>query len=229
MMAGRYHMNLIIFDIDGTIVDSVKVDDECFIQSFQDLHNIDLTGANWNNFNNVTDSGLTSEIFETHLGRQPSEQELLELKTHFYKLLNHRRNEITEIKGAKDTLASLIKNPEISVAFATGGWKETAELKLLTIGFEINDLILISANEDLNRAVITKLAIEKSLIKEQLVKFDTITYIGDGLWDFKTAEALNINFIGVDSQQNNKLRKVGATKVVTDLTNEQQIIRWAKE
>jgi len=199
-------MNLIIFDIDGTIVNSVKADDECFIQSFQDLYSIDLSGADWNNFRNVTDSGLTFEIFETHLGRKPLEKEILELKSHFYKLLYQRRDEITEIKGATNTLKSFIENPEISIAFATGGWKETAVFKLSAIGFELGELTLVSANEHFDRAVITRLAIDESLIRENLNSFDTITYIGDGLWDFKTTQALGINFIGIDYSKNNKLK-----------------------
>lgn len=218
-------MNLIVFDIDGTIVDSVETDDQCFIQSFRDLYNIDLSGADWNNFRNVTDSGLTSEIFETHLARQPSENEIDELKTHFYKLLNERKAEIIEIKGAIDTLTSLIKDPAISIAFATGGWKETAELKLSTIGFELGQLILVSASEHFSRSVIIKLAIEESLVKEQVVEFDSITYVGDGLWDFKIAEGLNINFIGVDHSNNNKLIEAGAIEVLTDLTNVEQITK----
>jgi beta-phosphoglucomutase-like phosphatase (HAD superfamily) len=129
-------MNLIIFDIDGTIVDSVQADDQCFIQSFEDLYSIDLSQSDWNDFKHVTDSGLTNEIFETHLGRSPLDEEILKLKNHFYKLLTQCCDEIIEIRGAINTLDSLIENPNISIAFATGGWKETAVFKLSTIGFD---------------------------------------------------------------------------------------------
>lgn len=60
-------MKLIIFDIDGTILDSVNADDKCFIQTFKDLYQIDLTNADWNDFTNVTDTGLTNEIFKNGL------------------------------------------------------------------------------------------------------------------------------------------------------------------
>lgn len=220
-------MDLIIFDIDGTIVDSVQADDQCFIQSFADLYGIDLSQSDWNDFKHVTDSGLTNEIFKTHLDRAPLNKEVLELKGYFYKLLVQRSNEFSEINGAKNTLDSLIKNPNISIAFATGGWKETALFKLSTIGFEPNDLTLISANEHFDRSEITQLAIKTSIGKEKTDNFNTITYIGDGLWDFKTAFELGINFIGVDYWQNNKLINAGAVHVIPDLTDVQQIIRWA--
>lgn len=221
-------MNLVIFDIDGTIVDSVKADDQCFIESFKDLHNIDLSQSDWNDFKHVTDSGLTNEIFEIHLGRKPIDEEVQTLKNYFYNLLTQYSHRITEIPGAKNTLVSLMENPEISIALATGGWRETALFKLSTIGFELGELTLISANEHFDRSEITRLAIEESLAMAKLDKFDTVTYIGDGLWDFKTANKLGINFIGVDYWQNNKLTEAGATKVTMDLTNVQQIISWAK-
>lgn len=220
-------MNLIIFDIDGTIVDSVKIDDECFIQSFMDLHSIDLSQSDWNDFKHVTDSGLTNEIFESHFGRSPLSEEIIELKNYFYKLLAQNSNEITEIRGANNTLNSLIDNPNITIAFATGGWKETALLKLSTIGFELDDLTLISSNEHFDRSEITRLAITESLSSLELDEFNTITYIGDGLWDYKTAHELGINFIRVDYSQNNKLINAGAINIITDLTNVQQIVEWA--
>ena len=220
-------MNLIIFDIDGTIIDSVRTDDECFIRSFLDLFNINLSGADWNNFEHVTDSGLTSEIFNIYLGRSPMEQELRQLKAHFRNLINQRKNEFVEIRGAKNTMAYLIENPEFSIAFATGGWRETARLKLSTVGFEPGKLILTSANDHFDRSVITKMAIDKALKKENLKEFDTITYIGDGIWDLKTSQQLGINFIGIDYHNTRKLTLAGAAYVMNSLNDPEQLIRWA--
>lgn len=220
-------MHLIIFDIDGTIIDSVKTDDECFIQSFQDLFNIDLRSADWTNFKNVTDSGLTAEIFKIHLNREPEEQEIHKLKNHFYRLLSDRSKEISEIPGAINMLKYLHAQPNISVAFATGGWKETAELKLSTIGFERGDIVLTSANQDISRSIITQLAIKETQVKQKLASFDSITYVGDGIWDFQTTKALGFNFIGIDFHQNNKLINAGAERIINDFTDLEQIIKWS--
>ena len=219
-------MHLVIFDIDGTLIDSVKVDDQCFIQSFEELHNIDLSQADWNDFTHVTDSGLTTEIFRTHLARTPTENEVIELKSHFYQLLNQRIKEITEIKGAMKTLNTLIRHPEYAVAFATGGWKETAILKLTSIGFEIGETPLVSSNDHFSRLEITRIAIEKALTEKGLTAFDSVTYIGDGLWDFQSSMELGINFIGLDVQGNNTLLNAGATQVTNDLENLEQIRSW---
>lgn len=221
-------MNLIVFDIDGTIVDSVQVDDFCFKKSFQRIHDIDISNADWSNFKHVTDSGLAHEIFEAHYGIAPTASEILKLKRYFYRLLEQRIHEITEIKGARKTLLLLMENPEFSIAFATGGWRETALLKLSAIGFELGEITLVSADEHFSRSEITRLAIDNTLSKAGLNEFKTITYVGDGLWDFKTTTELGINFIGIDSHQNNKLMNAGATRVMPNLEDIMQIMSWAK-
>ena len=143
-------------------------------------------------------------------------------------LLKQRTNEITEIKGAKDTLRSLISYPDFLIAFATGGWKETAILKLSVIGFELGETILISSNDHFDRSEITRLAINHGLSRAGLMEFETVTYVGGGLWDMHTTNKLGINFIGVDNQRNNQLSNARATQVVNDLEDLQQIISWTK-
>ena len=38
----HHDMKLLIFDIDGTILDSTEADDQCFIQTFKDLYQISV-------------------------------------------------------------------------------------------------------------------------------------------------------------------------------------------
>lgn len=221
-------MHLIIFDIDGTLVDSVKTDDECFIQTFQELHEIVLKDVDWSTFPHVTDSGLSKVIFQQYLKREPSEDELIAFKTHFLRLIEQRKAELIEVEGARKTIEYLMELPDISIAFATGGWKETAQLKLKQIGVFPSDLVFISANDHYDRAVITKMAITQSQAKEQLEHFETITYIGDGLWDFDTSQQLGIQFIGIDAHQSQRLKQAGAFQVLDSLADVQQLISWVK-
>jgi len=221
-------MHLIIFDIDGTLVDSVQVDDDCFKKAFLHLHQLDISNLDWDDFKNVTDSGLTNDIFNIHFKRLPTLHEVLELKTYFYQLLAGKIDEMPEVKGAKDALFSLVNHLEFTIAFATGGWRETALLKLSVIDFELGDLSLVSANEHFNRAEIIKLAISASQARLGLEKFDSITYIGDGLWDYKATKELGINFIGIDYTGNGKLIQAGVTQVVSDFSNFTEIVNWVQ-
>lgn len=211
-------MKLVIFDLDGTILDSINADDLCFIQTFQDLHQIDLTNANWNDFKNVTDSGLTFDIFKKWLDRTPTEYEIKMTKNYFYNLIHQKRSEFKEINGALSFIDALSKKAEFEIGFATGGWKETAELKCNSIGLDVNEFIFKSSNDHFNRAKIIELVIHEALIKNNLEEFESIVYFGDGLWDLKTTQELGVGFIGVDFKQNQKLSKAGVKHVIKDFT-----------
>ena len=219
-------MKLIIFDIDGTILDSVNADDKCFIQTFKTLYQIDLSTANWNDFTNVTDSGLTMEIFENRLNRTPLPEELTTIKSHFKNLLSEHVGQFSEIDHAFSFIQILSENPEFEIGFATGGWKETAELKCNSVGFNLNDFIFKSSNDHYNRAKIIELVIEAALDKNEISEFESITYFGDGLWDFKTTAELGINFIGVDFKNNEKLKNAGVEKIIKNFSTPEMLLNW---
>lgn len=219
-------MHLVIFDIDGTITDSVNVDGECFIEAFESVHGLRLPSPDWKDFKHVTDSGITNELFSSHFGRKPNTEELSALKQQFINNLYQRRNEITEIPGARDTIRTLNQTPDCVTAFATGGWKESALLKLERIGLRPNNQVLATANDHFDRSEIIKLAIDKSLNLLDLNHFDSITYIGDGLWDMEVASQLGIEFIGLDYKSHNKLKTNGAQFVLKDLNELDQILNW---
>lgn len=222
-------MYLVIFDIDGTILDSVKTDDECFVQTFKNLFNINLSEANWTEYKNVTDLGLTNEIFQNHFGQKPTMNEIVKIKTYFYNLLFKRQKDFKEINGALKFIEHLRTTRNIEMAMATGGWKETALLKLKSIGFDSSPFVLKSSNDHFSRAEIIKQAIEESLQKNNLKTFESITYIGDGVWDFNTAMELGLQFIGIDNVGNNKLRKVGAKVIFSDFENTKEIVNWTQK
>ena len=178
-------MKLIMFDIDGTIIDSVNTDDECFIKTFNHLHNIDLTNTDWNTFKNVTDAGLTIEIFKKFYNRLPHKEEIVAIKTHIYQLLKSKEQEITEIKGSLSFINSISKISGFEVAFATGGWKHTAELKCNSVGLNLNKFIFKSSDNHFSRTKIIEVVIKEALTKNNLNYFESVFYFGDGLWDLK--------------------------------------------
>lgn len=218
-------MHQIIFDIDGTLLNSVQIDSECYIQAFSDVYNIELNGADWNDYTHVTDNGLAYEIFEKHEGHPPSHQEIDRLKHQFLKLLRSRIAEIREITGVREFLKTIEVHQEIHTSFATGAWEEAAILKLSVIDYKPSKEILTSSNEDHRRSEILKIAIskaEKKAINDNL----WVTYVGDGLWDMKVAKEVNVDFIGIDFMKTGLLEKAGAENVLYDWTNIQQFFEW---
>ena len=222
-------MKLIIFDIDGTILNSVNADDKCFIQTFHDLYQIDLKNTDWNDFNNVTDTGLTIEIFERWFNREPKKEEIENIKTHFKNLLKEHTQEFTEIEKSLSFIELASTRTDFEVGFATGGWKETAELKCSTVGLNLNNYIFKSSNDHYNRGKIIEFVIREALEKQNVKEFESIIYFGDGLWDYKTTQTLGIEFIGVDFKRNRKLKRTGVEKVIENFIESEKIMNWINE
>jgi beta-phosphoglucomutase-like phosphatase (HAD superfamily) len=67
-------MHLIMFDLDGTLVDSTKVDSGCYLQALVDVFGFDLDriDRDWGNYPHVTDAGILQTLCQTELGRNPT-------------------------------------------------------------------------------------------------------------------------------------------------------------
>jgi len=83
-----------------------------------------------------------------------------------------------EIPGALQYLNSLRGRLDVRVAYATGGWRATAEHKLKSAGFPVLWIPLASADDYPDRAQITLHA-----LGQLDGSFSSITYFGDGVRD----------------------------------------------
>lgn len=212
-------MQLVVFDIDGTLTNTNKIDENCFVRAFELEFGIFGINTNWTEYTYTTDSGITQQIFQEKLERLPSDEELIRIKARFVSLLQkafiNNQDLFSEIPGSANILTKLQLDPDWCVAIATGGWRESAKLKLQKANIEIEGIPLASANDALSREDIIKTAIIKAENIYQVEKFQKVVFVGDGAWDVKAAYKLNIAFIGIG---NNKLINIGATKVIQDFT-----------
>src|SRR5262249_25109269 len=119
-------MNLAIFDIDGTLTESVAVDEVCFVQAFRDVLGVEGINTNWLDYPFQTDSGLAREIGRKHLGRDPSAGEIGLLQRRFLELLRAAGERdgqaLREVPGAAAFLTHLRAKRPWRIAVATGGW-----------------------------------------------------------------------------------------------------------
>ena len=66
--------HLVIFDVDGTLCDTLSVDDECFCATASTL--LDVSIESWEGSPHITDSGILEWLWTRHLGRSPTRQEI---------------------------------------------------------------------------------------------------------------------------------------------------------
>ena len=212
-------MKLAIFDIDGTLTETNKIDSECFIKAFYDSHRITDFETDWTKYQHVTDSGIVTEIFEKKLKYALSKKDFITFKKCFIENLEEsadkNANSFAEIANAKVMLEELKLEQDWAIALATGCFYDSAEFKLKTAKINIGYLPMATADDAVSREEILQIAIKKSLDFYKQKEFVKIVSVGDGVWDVRTAKNLNIDFIGIASgQRADKLRQEGAKLIV---------------
>src|SRR4249919_488499 len=97
-------MNLIVFDLDGTLTGTNDVDTDCFVQALGDALGIDNVNTNWEQYEHATDLGCLQEAFLKTFNRQITAEETDNLINCFVELLRSHRAEhamsFAEIPGA---------------------------------------------------------------------------------------------------------------------------------
>lgn len=214
---------LLIFDIDGTLVQSTKLDDQCFREVFSRQYSIDFTTVDWSRFRHVTDWGLSYELLKKYRNIKLTFGELELIKTSFVKLLDSeiRRNGLHEVIGAKNFLNDCIDR-KIPIAFATGGWLSSAILKMGAIGFPVQNFPLATSDIAWSRESIVTTAIRMA-IDYYSIDFTHIIYFGDGKWDVRCCQLLNLPMIGVDHNDVGKLEEFDLLGVINDFTSTEEV------
>ena len=80
-------MHLVMFDIDGTLTETMKVDEECFVRSFNDVFGFADINTDWSHYPCTTNSGIFHDVFTSRIGRSPTAQETSQFRQHFIQLL----------------------------------------------------------------------------------------------------------------------------------------------
>lgn len=190
-------MRLVIFDIDGTLTQTMNADVECFVQSLADVYGFTDVETDWSRYKYATDAGVFQEIYETRAGRLPSPIETSRFRQHFVSLLEQASSEFpfAPVKGASLLLSRLTGSAEYGVALATGGWRDSARLKMAAAGLCYDDYPAASSDDALDRESIIGLSMRRAA--ERYGAFSETVYVGDGVWDARACRSLGIPFIGV--------------------------------
>ena len=210
MPAPTNSRDLIIFDVDGTLVDAIALDNDCFDRAFSETAGRALTEEMWSQFKEVT----APAIIQQALGNAWPDMlaTKMRIKNSFLDKLQQGyeqdRASIQAFPGAVALLSGLQKNPDVGVAIATGCWRETAQFKLTSAGFDLSNIPFACASDCNKRAEIILLAAERTG-----QSIERAVYVGDGVWDLRAARQLGVPFIGV-GRRIETLRKAGAEYIL---------------
>ena len=192
-----------MFDIDGTLVQSYDFDEQIYACAVEQVIGFKID-RDWSQYENVTDVGILNELIELHDLNMQKETILHKVKSIFIReVSNHiSKNPTQEIPGAISFINKLSDLDKVIVSFATGGWYETAVLKLNSAGFDYSTDIISSSNDHFKRTKIMAL----SRARHSAYSDANCTYFGDGIWDKKACEELNFNFVLVGNRTTHSQR-----------------------
>ncbi len=154
-----------MFDIDGTLIESHDFDSECFTEAVKEVTGYEID-TDWSRYKHVTDTGILNQFFK-EMNIENTEIAHESIKGVFLSKIQTRiaKKPISEIVGASAFIASLKGLENVAISFATGGWYESAILKLESAGIDISNIPIASANDHHSRIEIMKIA-EKRAVKE---------------------------------------------------------------
>jgi len=214
--------SLALFDVDGTLIESMEFDADCYAEAVRRVLKIESVDTDWSHYRDVTDAGILAEIHRMNFNREIGPTQARKVKESFVRTIKARlRSENIRLKplpGAGEALRALQASDRWAVTLATGGWRESAEVKLRNAGLAAGDLYIFSANDSISRPGIISLAVQAMRKSEKARRFEKIVYIGDGVWDVWAARERKIAFLGVGAGAK-KLLQEGAGRVVRDYSD----------
>jgi len=214
-------MHLIIFDVDGTLTHSSRLDTDCYCRAVTDCAGITID-SDWSQYRSQTDSAILSEAME-RVGRYASARLAERVKRGFLSLLREAYMVDpscgAEVAGARAILEKILRTRNAQTGIATGAWEESARLKLDFAGIDLQGIPFASASDAPKREQILEIAIRRAIAEIGSTP-KTVTYVGDAPWDVAAASRMGLRFIGraEGDVERAALRSAGAEVIVSDFT-----------
>ena len=218
---------LIIFDIDGTLVNSDSRDSKAFADSYQEFFKRDFYSIDWKKYKHVTDHTIFHSVYEEHFGHACSVDQLDGFQQHYIdKLVANRQEDpkhYKEVAGANMILDLLHKDDRFVIGIGTGGWKRPQLIKLDHVGISVDQIYDSYADDKVTREEIIQDSID---LARQDHEITHTIYLGDAIWDLQTTSNMKMPFIGVRHDGDTEFfTDKGVEHVITDFRDVEGFMR----
>ena len=187
-------MKAIVFDVDGTLIESMSIDSELYFSSINSVLGPVNIREDLSDYDNVTDSGILAQLIDDN--GFSSEDEVAEsIQAIFVESLRKHIQMVgpfPAIEGAIQMVDKVRHSANTRIAIATGAWRRSALLKLESTGFNIDGIPVATCDNSPSRIEIMRTALSR--IGND---FESVTYFGDAEWDRQACQNLGWNFVAV--------------------------------
>jgi len=190
-------VQLALFDIDGTLIDSVGRCDGLFADAIADVCGVSDVRLDWSLSPDATDSGGSVAHFVHYTGRQPTPPQKRAMHHRFVADMRAADVKAPLVAGAEDVLERVAALDDWEVGLATGNWRATAAVKFGWAGQRLPNVPMGAADDAPGRVGILRSAIRKAEAVYGVDQFSRVVYFGDGLHDVRAARAIDIAFVAV--------------------------------
>lgn len=221
-------MQLILFDIDGTLTQSNELDNRAFLETLADLFGFTAVSTDWLAYSHVTDACIFREICEQQWGRGPTGAETAACQQRLLERLKAGAAQVGGVQpvaGAGEILHQILASPAHALAYAGGAWTVSALFKLRSAQLPVEPIPYAFSDVAESREDIMAAAVARA---EQHYgqTFSSIVYVGDGVWDIRAALRSSYGFIGLAiDEQAEILRVEGAAWILPDYADPERF--WA--
>jgi phosphoglycolate phosphatase-like HAD superfamily hydrolase len=189
----------VLFDIDGTLIESGGASDRAWHRAFMELHGVDvqiseITGKG------VPDPAVGRQAFKAALGREPAQEEAEALMR---RRLDHLYDEVSNSPGYKvqdgveELLVRLIADG-ILLGLTTGNVEEAARIKLARANLNRFFPFGGFGSDSPDRTALTSVALERaSELAPETIDVNDCFSCGDTPRDVEAGHGAGIRVVGV--------------------------------
>jgi phosphoglycolate phosphatase-like HAD superfamily hydrolase len=215
-------VKLVLFDVDGTVLDNVGADDARYLRAFATEFGITEIDTDWSHYPHATDSCIARVLLAGRFGREATDAEIGRARDAYVVQLLAAAEAGEEVGRPTRGVAAAFEALGAAgwrAGLATGGWRASALFKLSRSGLDVSHLPGAFADDHLSREGITSIAKERAESAAGRAA-ERVVYVGDAIWDLKASAALGLPFVGIaKGARADGLRAAGASVVLGDFAD----------
>lgn len=215
-------VTVILFDIDGTLLDMIGVGRLAFVRALESAFGI-RDSLDYISFSGNTDLNVLQQVMDHHrrpLGTAEREQFNHHLPQELARAAHQA--ELVLFPGVRELLEALSERSDIILGLVTGNIEACAWIKLQQFSLHNHFVLGAYGNEHADRDEIAKLALTR--VRERLEPGQSIRacfLVGDTPNDIQAAHAIDAVAVAVATGRHgvDQLKRAGADVVLPDLND----------